>query len=457
VSPKKKTIEDVGPWLVTSLPGPKSKKIVARDERYVSPSYTRAFPVVVDRTEGLYVYDVDGNRFLDMHAGISVCNVGNNNPEVIAAVQEQVRRAIHIATADFYHPLTAELAERLGRTVPGMKRPRVFFTNSGTESVEAGMKLARYHTRKPIYIAFTGSFHGRSFGSLSLTASKKVQRERFAPLLPTVVHVPYPNPYRPLFGAGSTKNGAREYIDYIEQHVFARVAPPEDVAAIVVEPIQGEGGYIVPPDGFIKNLRELADKHDILLMADEVQSGNGRTGKHWAIDHEGVIPDILVTAKGLANGMPLGACISSASVMKWGPGSHSTTWGGSPPSCAAAIAVLDLLEGGLIENAAKMGKHFKRGLQTLQKTHRLIGDVRGRGLMLAVELVRDRATKERAVAERDALVNVLYKRGVMTLGCGESGIRFIPPLTIDRAHVDHFLDILDEALTKVEKRRFKSR
>jgi len=439
------------PIIKTALPGPKSKKKIKFDETYVSPSYTRAHPTVLDHADGPWIWDIDGNKFLDFHSGIGVCSTGNTHPKVVEAIIRQTRRAVHISSADFYHELVGQLAKRLSDVAPGPQPRRTFFTNSGTESVEAALKLARYKRRRPRMIAFMGAFHGRTMGALSLTCSKSTQRKGFAPLLPEVTHAPYPYCYRcPLNLEHSTCGLA--CLKFLEDEILTRVAPAEEVAAIIIEPIQGEGGYIVPPDDYFPALAALAKKHDIYLIVDEVQSGMGKTGKMFAIEHFGVSPQILTTAKALASGVPLGACIADRDVMDWPPGAHSTTFGGNPLGCASALATIDLLEGGLIANAAKQGKFVMAELKKLQKRHPSMGDVRGLGLMIGIEFVKDRASKKPAPEMADEVMMRAFEKGLMLLTCGPNGIRLVPPLIIERQHCQVALEILDEVIGKAEKK-----
>ena len=444
------------PAIRTELPGPKARALIESDERYTSPSYTRVYPLAVARGEGAVIEDVDGNRFLDFTAGIAVCTTGHCHPRVVAAVKNQAERLIHMSGTDFYYAPLRDVSRKLAEIAPGNGPKRVFLTNSGTESIEAAFKLARWHTGRKRVIAFIGAFHGRTMGALSLTASKTIQRRGFGPLIPGVTHVPFPNPYRP--GAGnSPESCARAVIEHIEQTLFARTVPPEEVAAIFVEPIQGEGGYIVPPPDFHRNLKALAEEHGILYVADEVQTGMGRTGRMFAMEHFGVEPDILCLAKGIASGLPLGAVIASEQIMDWPPGAHASTFGGNPLSCAAALETIALLEEGLIENAARVGRHLIERLREVQQRHRLIGDVRGMGLMVGIELVRDRVSKAPAHKERDAVIEACFRRGLLLLGCGDNTIRFSPPLLIDTDHVDTAAAILDEALTEVENQPRRAR
>jgi 4-aminobutyrate aminotransferase len=404
----------------------------------------------MDRGRGAEVWDVDGHRFLDMCAGIAVCATGHSHPRVVKSVQDQASKFLHMSGADFYYPLQVQLAERLNGLAPIAEQTRTFFTNSGTESIEAALKMARYHSGRPRNVAYLGAFHGRTMGSLSLTASKAVQQRGFAPVVPGVTHVPYGYCYRCPFHL--THPSCDVYcVRYIEDAIFASSCPADEVAALFAEPIQGEGGYVVPPPEYFARIRELCDRHGILLVVDEVQSGLGRTGKMFAIEHWGVEPDIIALAKGIASGMPLGATLARESVMDWPPGAHANTFGGNPVSCAAALATLDLLEEGLLENAADAGSYLIAGLEALQQRHPSIGDVRGVGLMVAIELVTDKETKEPAGALRDALMHACYQRGMLVLGCGKSSVRFSPPLLIARDQVGEALGVLEDALTACEQ------
>jgi len=440
------------PQIKTRLPGPKAKAIIARDGVVVSPSYTRGYPLVMDRGYGAMVEDVDGNIFLDCAAGIAVNATGHSHPDVVKAITEQAQRFLHMSGTDFYYEPQVQLAEDLAAVTPIDGGVRSFFGNSGTEAVEACLKLARYATGRPNIIAFLGGFHGRTMGSLALTSSKAIQRRGFGPMLSGVYHAPFPNCYRcPIGSTAADCSGA--CLDYIEQQLFVHLVSPDEVAAVVVEPIQGEGGYVVAPDAFLQRLRELTRAHGILLVADEVQSGMGRSGKMFAIEHAGVRPDMIAIAKGIASGLPLGVAAARADLMAWPPGAHASTFGGNPVACAAAIATLKLLKDGLVANAAAVGGYLMDGLRALADRHCLIGDVRGRGLMIGVELVRDRQTKERAIQERDAVVTAAFNRGLLLLGAGRNTIRFSPPLVLSREQADTAIRIFDEALGEVEKQR----
>ena len=440
------------PRIVTPVPGPRARAIIARDGLVTSPSYTRPYPLVIERGEGACVIDPDGNRFLDFAAGIAVCSTGHSHPDVVAAITEQASRFLHMSATDFYYEKAVELAERVARLSPVGSRAsdaRVLFTNSGTEAVEAALKLARHRTGRHLALSFYGSFHGRTMGALSLTASKTIQRKGFGPMLPGSFQVPYADCYRCPFGKQPDACDL-ECVDFIEEYPFKRTVPPEEVAAIVVEPVQGEGGYVVPPARFFKRLRELCDRHGILMIADEVQSGIGRTGRMFAIEHFGVQPDIIAVAKGIASGMPLGLCIARADLMSWPPGAHASTFGGNPVSCAAALATLDLISGRFMENARLQGGRLIAGLERLASRHKLIGQVRGLGLMIGIELVRDRLTRQRAAEEAGRVVAESFKRGLLILTAGENTLRLSPPLVIEDPQTDAALAILDEALSAVE-------
>jgi 4-aminobutyrate aminotransferase len=437
------------PKIVVPPPGPKARAIVERDAEWTSTCYIKEYPLVVSRGQGVMVEDVDGNRYLDFMAGIAVSSTGYGHPKVVAAVKDAADRFLHICGGDFYYESMAALCERLAKLAPGRAKKRVFLTNSGTEAVEAAIKLARHATRRTAIIAFRGAFHGRTTGSVSLTSSKARQHAGFGPLLPDVHHVPFAYRYRCQFCADEPAC-TRGCIDVIEHDLFTRHLDPKDVAAIFVEPIQGEGGYIVPPAGYLPALRELCDRHGILLVADEVQSGVGRTGKMFACEHEGVEPDILLTAKGLGSGMPIGAMISKESITTWETGSHGSTFGGNPVCCAAALATLDLVEGGLMANAARMGERLLARAAGLKEKHRCIGDVRGRGLMVGVEFVKDRTTREPAGQLVHDLVQRAFRQGLLLLGAGKSTLRLAPPLVVDQNDVDTAMDMIDACLAELD-------
>jgi 4-aminobutyrate aminotransferase len=436
------------PLVKTPLPGPKASEFIRADTMFVSPSYTRVYPLVVESALGMWVRDVDGNRFLDFTAGIAVCSTGHCHPDVVEAIRDQAAKLIHMSGTDFYYVPQIALAERLAGIANIGGRPKVFFANSGTEAIEASFKLARYHTKRDQAIAFFGAFHGRTMGALSLSASKAYQRKYYAPFVPGITHVPFPNCYRCPFGVCYPTCGSA-CVRWIEDPLFRTSISPEEVAAIFVEPIQGEGGYIVPPPEFHLELSKLAAKYGILLVADEIQTGMGRTGKMFAMQHFGVEPDMMALAKGIASGMPLGAMIAGSEIMDWHAGSHASTFGGNPVSCRAALVTIDLLQNGLIENAQLRGRQLIEGLREMQKTIECMGDVRGLGLMVGVELVKDRITKESAPGLRDRVVQSAFHKGLLLLGCGESTIRFCPPLIVDAEEVDTALSIFEQTLREL--------
>lgn len=441
-----------GPKLKTALPGPLAKKVVADDDRVVSPSYTRSYPMVAKSGRGIRVTDVDGNEFLDFAAGIAVNSTGHCHPEVVKAIQSQAAELIHMSGTDFYYEHMIKLADRLSAIAPMPGPHRFYYGNSGAEAVECAMKVARYHTGRQNIIAFFGAFHGRTMGALSLTGSKPQQKRRFAPFVPGVHHVPYPYAYRGTTGGAEEQEAfAFNCARYIEEKLFKTILPPEEVAAIILEPIQGEGGYVVAPDNFLKEIRRICDKHGILLIVDEVQCGVGRTGKWWAIEHSGVQPDIVCIAKGIASGMPLGVCMTKAEVMNWVPGSHASTYGGNPVCIAAALATLDIIEREALKNAATVGEQMLGRLQTWVGKHPHVGDVRGRGLMIGIEIVKDQKTRAAAGDLRDKIVDLAFERGLLVLGCGETSIRLCPPLVLNRQEADIALDILEECVVLAAK------
>jgi 4-aminobutyrate aminotransferase len=432
------------PDIRTELPGPKAQALLDRDARYVSPSYTRVYPLVVERGSGAVIQDVDGNLFLDFTAGIAVTSTGHCHPHVVAAIKDQAEKLLHMSGTDFYYQPQIDLSQRLAETAPGPSRKRVFFTNSGAEALEAALKLARWHTGRSRVIAFFGAFHGRTYGAMSLSGSKVVHRRGFTPLVPDIHHVPYPR------SCPGCPGGGCETVKLIEETLLRRTAPPEEVAAIFIEPIQGEGGYHVAPAGCLPALRQLCDKYGFLLVCDEVQSGMGRTGKLWAVEHWGIEPDIICSAKGIASGMPLGAMIARDEVMDWPSGSHASTFGGNPVSCRAALATLELLEGGYMANTTARGEQLKKGLARLQGQHPdVLGDVRGLGLMVAVDLVKGRDPYTHDPALRDAVVDAAFHHGLLLLGCGESAIRFCPPLCVSAEQVENALALLADTLADV--------
>jgi len=440
------TLESVRPDLPnlqTPLPGPKARAVMDRDSAVISPSYTRSYPLVVANGNGAIIEDVDGNRFLDFNAGIAVCSTGHCHPQVVQAIQDQAAKLIHMSGTDFYYENMVELAETLVRLAGGARR--VYFGNSGTEAVEAALKLARYHTKRGQFVAFYGSFHGRTMGSLALTGSKSVQKAGFFPMMPGTHHVPYANCYRCPYGQ-TPDRCAVECVSVIEDQLFRHTVPAQEVAAIFVEPVQGEGGYLVPPRKFFDELRKLADKHGILIVADEVQSGMGRTGKMFASEHFDFAPDMMTLAKGIASGMPLGATVARADLMDWTPGAHASTFGGNPVCVAAAITTIELLEQELIENAERIGRHLMNRLRELPRRSPIVGDVRGLGLMIGIEIVRDQQAKERAPDLRDKIVNACFERGLLVLGAGPNSIRLSPPLIITKDQADFAAETIEQVI-----------
>jgi 4-aminobutyrate aminotransferase len=431
------------------LPGPRARAIVKRDQAVISPSYPRGYPFVMDHGLGTEAWDVDGNRFLDFAAGIAVASTGHSHPKVVKAIQEQAEKFIHISS-DFYHPLWVELAEKINEIAPFLDNAISFMTNSGTESVEAAIKLARHYTGRSQFIGFLGGFHGRTMGAVTFTASKPVYHRDFYPLMNGVVHAPFPDPYRPVLLSIPGEDYGVTVVRYIEEQILGHLLPAEEVAGVLVEPIQGEGGYVVPTLGFFPALRELCDRHGMLLIVDEVQSGMGRTGKWWGIENFNVEPDIVCTAKGIASGVPLGVMFARETIMTWPKGSHGNTFGGNPLACAAALATIDLLENEYLQNAAEMGAYALAQLREMAARHPSIGDVRGYGLMIGVEYVKDRVTKEPAEKLRDRIVEQAFLRGLLLLGCGKSTIRLTPPLSVSKPEIDEALKIYEEAISVTE-------
>ena len=430
--------------------GPVAQAVIARDRDALATSYHREYPLVVDHALGSELWDVDGKRYIDFMAGVAVLNVGHRHPYVVEAVQQQIDKFWHICLHDFYYPNAVELAEKLQEIAPMSDHTRVYFGNSGTEAVEAGIKLARYKTGRSRFIGFTGAFHGRTLGSLSFTSSKTIQRANYQLMVP-VHHLPYPNDYRPVLVARNGEEYGDTILDYLENELFRMVVSPQDIAGILIEPIQGEGGYIVPSIGFFKRLRHLCDRHGIVLIVDEVQSGAGRTGRWWAIEHEEVEPDIVCFAKGIASGMPLGGIIARDEVMTWKSGAHGSTFGGNPVAVAAALATLQVIENeGLLEYAIEAGEYVKDALFEMETNHPSIGQVRGRGLMLGVEFVADRLTKERGVQLRNHIIQRGFEEGLLLLPCGENTIRMTPPLNISRKLLDEGLQIFEYVLGEAE-------
>ncbi len=433
-----------------NLPGPKAQAIIKRDRVVISPSYPRGYPFVMDHGRGTEVWDVDGNRFLDFAAGIAVVSTGHSHPKVVKAIQDQAEKFIHISS-DFYHSIWVELAEKINEIVPIADDTVSFMTNSGTESVEAAIKLSRHYTGRTQFIGFLGGFHGRTMGSVTFTASKPIYHRGFYPLMNGVTHIPYPDPYRPILQMQAGEDYGEAVIRYLEEQILGHVVPAEEIAGILVEPIQGEGGYVVPAAGFFPALRKLCDRYGILLIADEVQSGMGRTGKWWAIEHFGVEPDIICIAKGIASGLPLGVMAARQEIMDWPKSAHGNTYGGNPLACAAALATIELIENGYMQNAKEVGDYAQSILLQMASRHPTIGEVRGRGLMIGVEFVKDPQTRGPHEKLRDQLVDEAFQRGLLLLGCGKSTIRIAPPLNVTRGEVDEAMQIFEECLAICER------
>ena len=435
-----------------NVPGPKALAMIERDKKVVSSSYPRGYPFVMDHGKGVELWDPDGNRYIDMMAGIAVASTGHAHPRVVKAVQDSAEKFLHISS-DFYHENWVRVSEKLDEIAPFEEDAKIFLTNSGTESVEAAIKLAKYHTERTNFIGFNGAFHGRTVGAVSFTASKPRYHRGFYPLMPGVTHVPFPDPYRPILERRAGEDYGETVVRFMEEEVFGHNVPGDEIAGILVEPIQGEGGYIVPPDGFFPALRKLCDKYGILLIADEVQSGMGRTGKWWAIEHWGVEPDIVTSAKGIASGLPLGACIARESVMDWPKGVHGNTYGGNPIATAASIATIELIEEQYLDNAAEVGQYTLDALAEIQVRRPSIGDVRGKGLMIGVDFVKDKNTKEPNTELRDMAENIAYEHGLLLLGCGKSVTRLAPPLSITKKEIDEALDIFEQVIAMAEKKQ----
>jgi 4-aminobutyrate aminotransferase len=444
------TLEVKTPQLVTALPGPNAKRVIEQDAKYVSLSYTRDYPLVAKRGRGAMVEDVDGNVFLDFAAGIAVCATGHCHPEVVAAIQKQAAELIHMSGTDFYYEGMPQLAAKLAAISPGQEPKRVYFGNSGAEAIEAAIKLVKHHTKRDKLIAFHGAFHGRTMGALSLTASRAVQRKGFGTLLSGVFHMPYPDTYRGTYGV-RPETAAADCLSYLENELFRRRVDPEEVAGIFIEPIQGEGGYILAPPEFLQGLQRICRKYGIMLVADEVQSGMGRTGKWWAVDHMDVEPDIICTAKGIASGMPLSAVIARASVMDWKPGAHASTFGGNPVCIAASLATLRLLEEKYMDNARRVGEFILHRTADWTERFKNVGEVRGKGLMIGIEFVRDQKTKEKAPDLRNRLIQAAFHKGLLVLGSGDTTLRFCPPLVIDEEQADFAVSTLEDCIREAEK------
>jgi len=441
------------PKIVARPPGPKARELVKKDEMFISPSYVRFYPLVIDSAEGCIVKDVDGNEYIDFNSGLVCLNVGHRHPKVVSAIKHQCDRFLHYSNTDFYYQEVVDLAEKLTEITPGQFDKKVYFGNSGTEAIEAAVKMAKWHTRKHRFIAFISAFHGRTLGSLSFTASKLAQRRYFFPLLDGVTHVPYPYCYRCPFKL-SLPECNYWCIDFIDEMVLQKYVPPEEVAGILFESIQGEGGYVVPPPEYFPRLKKLADKYGLLMIDDEVQSGVGRTGKWWAIEHWKIEPDIICIAKSIAAGLPLGATVARAKIMDWEGGSHASTFGGNPLSCVAASAVIDIIKDEkLMDNATKLGSYIMKRLQEFQEKCEILGDVRGKGLMIGAEIVENKKTKKPAKEKASEIMNRCWKHGVAVITCGTSTIRIAPPLIITRELVDSSMDIIEDTMKEVEKEK----
>ncbi len=441
------------PKIIVTPPGPKARELVKKDEKFISPSYGRFYPLVVESGKGCIVKDVDGNEYIDFNSGLVCMGVGHNHPKVVAAIKNQCDRFLHYSNTDFFYREVVDLAEKLAQITPGSPEKKTYFGNSGAEAIEAAVKLAKWHTRRQLFIAFTGAFHGRTVGALSFTASKPTQKRYFFPLMPGVTHVPYAYCYRCPYKL--TYPECHYWcVDFIDEYVLQKYVPPEDTAAILFESIQGEGGYVVPPPEYFQRIKKLADKYDLLLIDDEVQSGMGRTGKWFAIEHWGVEPDILCTAKALASGLPLGAAVAKAKIMDWVPGSHASTFGGNPLSCVAANAVIDVVkEEKLLDNAVKQGAYIMKRLGELKERSEIVGDVRGKGLMIGMEIVEDKESKKPAPQKATDIMMRSWKRGINVISCGASTIRVAPPLIITRELVGAALDIIEDSVREVGKEK----
>jgi len=445
-------VEVERPKIVVTPPGPKARELLEKDEAYITKSAVRWYPLVAESGSGCIVRDVDGNRYVDFNSGIAVLNVGHSHPRVVQAIKEQSERLLHYSWTDFYYKPLVDLAEELTKITPGTFPKKVFMANSGAEAVEAAMKVSRWHTRRPLFLAYSSSFHGRTFGAMSLTASKPVQRRHFLPAVPQVTHIPYPYCYRCPFHLEYPECGMW-CVDFIDEEVLKKYHPAEDTAAMFIEAIQGEGGYVVPPDDYFQRLKKTLDKNGILMVDDEIQSGMGRTGKWSAIEHFGVIPDIITIAKALASGLPLGAMVAKEEIMDWEGGSHANTFGGNPVACAAALQVIEIMkQERLLENATRQGTYLIKRLKEMQEKYPMVGDVRGKGLMVGAEIVKDPKTKEPASQEVQDIMNVCFKRGLAIITAGKSTMRFAPPLIITRELIDTGLEIFEEAVREIAKK-----
>jgi 4-aminobutyrate aminotransferase len=440
------------PQIRTELPGPRARALLDKDATYISPSYTRSYPLVMQRGYGAMIEDVDGNVFLDFNAGVAVTALGHGNPEIAEVIYRQAREFTHISGTDYYYPQQTQLAEKLNLVTPGDFLKRVHYGNSGAEAIEGALKVAMHSTGRSKFIAFRGAFHGRTLGAMSLTASRAAQRRGFGPQVLDVTHVPYANPIRFPLSLKAGESISRRIARHIKDELFKTTLPPEDCAAIIVEPVQGEGGYVVPPSDFLPELRAICDEHGILLVVDEVQSGMGRTGRMWAIDHFGVVPDVMCMAKAIGGGLPLGVTLARADLMAWSPGAHASTFGGNPVAIAAAMRTFELLEGGIIKNAAELGAYMLNRLGELKEKFSCVAQVRGLGLMIGIEIARDSAGVDPWPELRNALVVDCFNRGLVLQGAGESAIRFSPPLIIDKDQADFAIDTLEDCISGAVRR-----
>jgi 4-aminobutyrate aminotransferase len=436
------------PEIKTSLPGPKSQEILDKDAKYISPSYTRSYPLVMKRGYGALIEDMDGNTFLDFNAGVAVCALGHAHPEIVEVITKQAKDFTHISGTDYYYPQLTELAEKLNEITPGNFTKRIHYSNSGAEANEGALKTAIYATGRHKFIAFRGAFHGRTFGALSLTASKAAQRRGFGPQMLDVTHIPYANPVRFPLARRPGESVGQRVIRYLEETIFKTTVPPEDCAGIVVEAVQGEGGYVVPTPDFLPELRRICDQHGIVLILDEVQAGMGRTGKMWAFEHFGIVPDIITMAKAIGGGIPLGVTVAREDLMQWHVGAHASTFGGNPIAIAAALKTIEILQNGVMDNAAQLGAYMLERLRQMQPKYKAIAEVRGLGLMLGIEFVKDQQTEEPWGEVRDRIVYELFEKGLIVQGAGEATIRFSPPLIIDRGQADFALEVFEAAVAK---------
>lgn len=436
------------PEIKTALPGPQSQEILAKDAKYISPSYTRSYPLVMKRGYGALIEDMDGNTFLDFNAGVAVSALGHAHPAIAEVIAKQAEAFTHISGTDYYYPHLTDLAEKLNEITPGDYVKRAHYGNSGAEAIEGALKLAAYATGRQKFIAFRGAFHGRTFGALSLTASKAAQRKGFGPQMLDVTHVPYANPLRCPLALREGESVGKRVVRYIEEAIFKTTVPPEDCAGIIVEAVQGEGGYVVPTPDFLPEIRRICDEHGIVMIVDEVQAGMGRTGKMWAFEHFNTIPDVICMAKAIGGGLPLGVTLAKADLMNWHVGAHASTFGGNPVAIVAALKTIEILQGGVIHNAETIGAYLLEKLKTMQPRYPAIVEVRGLGLMIGIEFAKDRTTLDPWGDLRDRIVYECFEHGLVLQGAGESSIRFSPPLIIDREQADFALEVFETAVKK---------